>query len=84
MVEILCRIGVTADLAKHRGMRRARIIAIVALSSLVSQFVGLRVQDIGHLQYAAFLVGISFGATVGLTPVIVIEWFGISQYSRSL
>ena len=71
-------------MAKNRGMRRAQFIPIVAASFLVSQLVGLYVQNIEHLQYAVFLVGISYGATFGLLPVIVIEWFGMGSYSRLL
>ena len=73
--------GVTADIAKQRGMRRAQFISIVAGSFLVSQFAGLCVQAVEHLQYAVFLTGFSYGATYGLLPIIVIEWFGIGLYS---
>jgi hypothetical protein len=73
-----------ADFAKHRGIRRAKLIYIVAVSFLVSQLVGLGVQDIEHLQYPVFLVGISYGAAVGLLAVIVIEWFGTSMCMSSL
>ena len=62
-------------------MRRAQFISIVAASFLVSQLVGLRVQDIEHLRYAVFLVGISYGATFALLPIIIIEWFGMGLYS---
>ena len=67
----------TADFAKHRGMRRASCIAVVATSFLISQLVGLAVQDIEHLQYAVALVGVSYGGVFGLMPTIIIEWFGI-------
>lgn len=71
------RIGVTADFAKHKGMRRAQCISIVATSFLISQLVGLGVQDIQHLQYPVILVGISYGGVFGLLPAIIIEWFGM-------
>jgi hypothetical protein len=54
---------------------------MVATSLLISQLVGLGVQDIERLQYAVVLVGISYGALFGLTPIIVIEWFGIGPYT---
>jgi hypothetical protein len=54
---------------------------LVAASFLVSQLVGLRVREIERLQYAVVLVGISYGATYGLLPIIVIEWFGIGLCS---
>ena len=73
--------GVTADFAKHRGMRRTQCLVIVAVSLLVSQLVGLRVRDIEQLQYAVMLVGISFGGIFGLIPTIVIEWFGMGLCS---
>lgn len=80
-VQTFCPTGATADLAKHKGMRRAQFISIVAASFLVSQLVGLQVQDIEHLQYAVILVGISYGATFGLLPIIIIEWFGMGPYT---
>jgi len=76
-------IGVAADFAKHRGVRRVQWIAIATASFLVSQLVGLRVQDIEQLQYAVALVGISYGAVFGLTPVIVLEWFGMAHVSEN-
>ena len=78
MTNFPCWVGLTADFAKHRGMRRAQLISGVAISFLVSQLVALCVQDIEHLQYPVFLVGISYGSTIGLLPVILIEWFGTS------
>ena len=77
------RTGVTADFAKHRGVRRAWCIAIVATSFLVSQLVGLGVQDVEHLQYAVALVGLSYGGVFGLFPTITIEWFGIGARDGS-
>ena len=71
------RIGITADFGKHRGIRRARCLSVVAISFLVSQLVGLRVQNIEHLQYAVILVGTSYGGVFGLLPTITIEWFGM-------
>ena len=62
-------------------MRRVRCISIVATSFLISQLVGLCVQEIEQLQYAVFLVGISYGAVFGLTPIIVLEWFGLGLYN---
>ncbi|KAF9652133.1 MFS general substrate transporter [Thelephora ganbajun] len=76
-------IGVTADFGKHRGMRRAWCISLVAISFLISQLVGLRVQDIEHLQYAAMLVGISYGGVFGLLPTIIVEWFGMAHFSEN-
>jgi len=76
------RIGVTADFAKHRGMRRAQCISMVATLFLISQLVGLCVRDIQHLQYPVILVGISYGGIFGLLPTIIIEWFGMGTHSR--
>lgn len=76
------RIGLTADFAKHRGMRRAWCISIVATAFLISQLVGLGVQDIEHLQYVVALVGLSYGGVFGLLPTITIEWFGIGARGR--
>lgn len=71
-----------ADFANHRGMRRARCLSVVAVSFFISQLVGLRVQDIKHLQYAVLLVGVSYGGVFGLIPTIVIEWFGMGPSSH--
>lgn len=65
-------------------MRRARCISIVATCFLISQLVGLGVQDIKHLQYAVILVGVSYGGAFGLLPTITIEWFGMGMHSRLL
>ena len=62
-------------------MRRAHFISIIATSFLLSQLVGLGVQHVEHLQYAVSLVGMSYGATFGLLPIIIIEWFGMGLYS---
>ena len=80
MARISYLIGVTADFGKHRGIRRARCLTLVAVSFLVSQLVGLRVQDIEHLRYAVALVGVSYGGVFGLLPTIIIEWFGMGLY----
>lgn len=77
MAKVLHRIGVTADFGKHRGVRRAWCISIVATLFLISQLVGLGVRDVEHLQYAVILVGISYGGVFGLLPTIIIEWFGM-------
>lgn len=58
-------------------------MSIVATSFLISQLVGLCVQDVEHLQYAVILVGISYGGVFGLLPTIVIEWFGMGTHSHS-
>lgn len=73
-----------ADFAKHKGMRRARCISMVATSFLISQLIGLCIRDVEHLQYAVFLVGISYGGVFGLLPTIIIEWFGMGTQSHSL
>jgi hypothetical protein len=80
--QTLHRLGVTADFWNHRGTRRAWCLSVVAITFLISQLVGLRVQDIKHLRYAVTLVGISYGGVFGLLPSIVIEWFGMRAYIR--
>ena len=80
-VKTFCRVGVTADFANHKGMRRAQCLSAVTVTFLVSQLVGLRIQNIEHLQYAVILVGISYGGVFGLLPTIIIDWFGMGPYS---
>ena len=77
MIRTSYRTGVVADFGKHRGMRRAWCISMVAALFFVSQLAGLGVQDVEHLQYAVILVGISYGGIFGLLPTITIEWFGM-------
>jgi len=77
-------IGMAADFANHRGTRRSRCLSIVAMFFLISQLVGLRVQDIKHLQYAVLLVGFSYGGVFGLMPTIIIEWFGMAHFGQNL
>jgi len=77
-------IGVTADFAKHKGLRSARLISGIAATFFISQLVGIIVQDVEYLQFPVFLVGISFGGTVGLVSIIVIEWFGTAHASENI
>ena len=65
-------------------MRRAWCLSAVAISFLISQFVGLRIQAIENLKYAVVLVGLSYGGVFGLLPTIVIEWFGMGPYTLLL
>lgn len=74
--------GVTADFANHKGIRRAWCLSITAVSFLISQLVGLWVQDIDHLHLAVALVGVSYGGVFGLLPTIIIEWFGMGAYDH--
>jgi len=76
-------IGIAADFGKHRGIRRAHCIPVVAALFLISQLVGLGVRDIEHLKYAVILVGVSYGGVFGLLPTIIIEWFGIAHFSEN-
>lgn len=76
-------IGATADFANHRGVRRIQCFSIVAAFFLVSQVVGILAQDNQQLRYAVILVGISYGAVFGLSPIVVLEWFGIAHVSEN-
>lgn len=77
-------IGAIADFANYRGIQRIQCFSIVAVSVFVSQLVGLLVQENEQLQYAVFLVGVSYGGVFGLSPVIVLELFGIAHVSENL
>lgn len=79
-VQTLHCLGLIADFGNHKGTRRARCLSIVAITFLISQLVGIRVQEIKHLRYAVSLVGISYGGVFALLPSIVIEWFGMRSY----
>lgn len=46
---------------------------------LVSQIMAHAVDDVEHLWQASSALGIAYGATFGLFPTLVIEWFGIRQ-----
>lgn len=73
-----------ADFVKHRGMRRVWCFSIVATSFLISQLAGLFVQENEQQQYVVLLVGASYGGVIGLSPIIVLEWFGIGPYNHLL
>ena len=75
-------VGATADFANHRGVRRIQCFSIVAAFFLVSQVVGILAQDNQQLRYAVILVGISYGAVFGLSPIVVLDWFGIGPCNR--
>ena len=79
-VQTFHHIGITADFVNHRGIRRAWCFSIVATSFLISQLLGLLVEEIEHLQIAVVFVGLSYGGVFGLLPTIIIEWFGMGPY----
>lgn len=62
-------------------MRLVQSIPTVAAPFLISQLIGLYVQHIEQLQYAVALVGMLYGASFALLPIILIEWFGMGPCS---
>lgn len=76
-------IGLIADFAKHRGMRRVQCISVIAAAFLLSHLAAVFVQSNQQLQYAVSFVGLSYGTLFGVTPIIVVEWFGLAHVSTN-
>lgn len=76
-------IGLIADFVKHRGTRRIQCLSAIAVAFLLSHLAGVLVQDNQQLQYAVLFTGLSYGTVFGITPTIVVEWFGLAHVSAN-
>lgn len=75
--------GIFTDFVKNRmGLRRAYCISLVAMFFFTSQLVAMSIVDVKDLWKASLLVGFSYGSLFGLSPTIIIDWFGMCTSSR--
>ncbi len=63
------------------GAPRVYLVTLISCCFLLSQFIAVSVDDVPDLWKASASVGLSYGATFGLLPVITIEWFGLHHFS---
>jgi len=77
-------IGFIADGVKSRlRYPRSFCIAFVACFYILSQAVVLGTIDVRNLWRGSALLGLAYGALIGLLPSICIEWFGLGKFLPS-
>lgn len=77
-------IGLIGDLVRYRlRLPRAYCFCIVSTLFVVSQLSVISVNDVAHLWKATALLGLAYGSLFGITPTIVIDWFGLSHLSEN-
>lgn len=77
-------IGLIADLLRFRlRLPRAYCFCIVSTLFVVSQLFAINVNDVAHLWKATALLGLAYGSLFGISPTIVIDWFGLSHLSEN-
>ncbi|KAJ1308851.1 hypothetical protein OPQ81_004539 [Rhizoctonia solani] len=75
-------IGLGADHGKNNyDAPRSYFLVITAIIAIASQVTLMYAEIPDHLWMASGLLGLAYGATFGLCPVLTIEWFGISHFS---
>lgn len=77
-------IGLIADFTRFRlRLPRAYCFCIVSTLFVISQLSAIGVTDVAHLWKATALLGLAYGSLFGISPTIVIEWFGLSHLSEN-
>ncbi|KAG1740236.1 major facilitator superfamily domain-containing protein [Suillus paluster] len=77
-------IGLIADFTRFRlRLPRAYCFCIVSTLFIVSQLSAIGVTDVAHLWKATALLGLAYGSLFGMSPTIVIDWFGLSHLSEN-
>ncbi|CAE6458669.1 unnamed protein product [Rhizoctonia solani] len=75
-------IGLGADHGKNKyDAPRSYFLVITAIVAIASQVTLMYAEVPDHLWMSSGLLGLAYGATFGLCPVLTIEWFGISHFS---
>ena len=65
---------------------RSLLLLLVAFLALISQVVAAwpdLITDVNRLKYLSGLTGLMYGTLFGLCPVLVFEWFGMSNFSQN-
>ncbi|KAG9017659.1 hypothetical protein FRB90_000355 [Tulasnella sp. 427] len=77
-------IGVSADFVHSRtGAPRVYLVTMISVIFLFSQLIARGVDHVDELWKASLAVGLAYGGTFGLLPVITIEWFGLNHFSQN-
>ncbi|KAG8679035.1 hypothetical protein FRC09_019311, partial [Ceratobasidium sp. 395] len=71
-------IGLGADYGRNAyDAPRSYFLILVSLVAILSQLVLMNAEIPDHLWMTSSLLGLAYGATFGLCPVLAIEWFGL-------
>ncbi|KAG9105291.1 hypothetical protein FRC07_009422, partial [Ceratobasidium sp. 392] len=77
-------IGLSADYGKNAyNAPRSYFLVLVSSVAILSQLVLMNAEIPEHLWMTSTLLGLAYGATFGLCPVLVIEWFGLAHFSSN-
>ncbi|KAG8742355.1 hypothetical protein FRC10_001636 [Ceratobasidium sp. 414] len=72
-------IGLGADHGKNvYDTPRSYFLVLTSLLAILSQLVLMNAEIPDHVWMTSSLLGLAYGATFGLCPVLTIEWFGLS------
>ncbi|KAH7343585.1 major facilitator superfamily domain-containing protein [Rhizoctonia solani] len=75
-------IGLGADHGKNKyDTPRSYFLIVTAVIAIASQVTLMYAEIPNHLWMTSGLLGLAYGATFGLCPVLTIEWFGIGHFS---
>ncbi|CAE7230296.1 unnamed protein product [Rhizoctonia solani] len=75
-------IGLGADHGKNKyDAPRSYFLVVTAIVAIASQVTLMYAEIPDHLWMTSGLLGLAYGATFGLCPVLTIEWFGIGHFS---
>ncbi|EUC66581.1 MFS general substrate transporter [Rhizoctonia solani AG-3 Rhs1AP] len=75
-------IGFGADHGKNKyDAPRSYFLVVTAIVAIASQVSLMYAEIPDHLWMTSGLLGLAYGATFGLCPVLTIEWFGIGHFS---
>lgn len=58
------------------------LATVISVLFFLSQLILMGIEDVGQLWRASASVGLAYGGTFGLLPVITIEWFGLKHFSQ--
>ena len=74
-------IGFISDFFKNKyDMPRSYAFILIGSILLVSQIAAANISDVSHLWIASSLLGLAYGSTSPMVPIVCIEWFGMRVY----
>ncbi|KAF8607493.1 MFS general substrate transporter [Ceratobasidium sp. AG-I] len=77
-------IGLSADHGKNNyDTPRSYFLVVTSVIAILSQLVLMNAEVPDHIWMTSTLLGLAYGATFGLCPVLTIEWFGLSHFSAN-
>ncbi|QRV72964.1 major facilitator superfamily transporter [Ceratobasidium sp. AG-Ba] len=77
-------IGLSADYGKNNyDTPRSYFLIVISLTAIMSQLVLMNAELPDHIWMTSSLLGLAYGATFGLCPVLAIEWFGLGHFSSN-